>query len=79
MAGKCFICGLEKIIVIYSYALLLLFRLIKMEMDGLIILKKNIIYEIIFIISIIYKTKRKWIKMGSNHIFIKWLFILFFL
>ena len=43
-----------------------------MEMDGLIILKKNIIYEIIFIIFIICKIKKKLIKMELNLIFMKW-------
>ena len=44
-----------------------------MEMDGQIILKRNIIYGIIFILFIICKIKKKLIKMELNHIFMKWL------
>ena len=69
MVGKCFICGIEKIIVYLSFVFLSYSRLIRMDRDGLIILKKSTIYGIIFIIFIIWKIKKLQNKMVLNLIF----------
>ena len=70
MANICFICGLEKMIVFNSIHLFLLsyFSLKRMVKDGKNISKLNIIYEIIYIIFIMFRIKSHHCGMESKHL-----------